>query len=47
MIHLREIRIERGEDSPADVYPFHVPPLRDLDRVELATPITFLGRRQS
>ncbi len=40
-IHLREVRIEH-ENSPADVYPFHVPTLRELDCVALTTPITFL-----
>jgi len=41
-MHLREIRIERNQEDVADVYPFHVPTLRELAGVELTTPITFL-----
>lgn len=42
MIYLRSLALERSPDTPI-VYPFTVPAVASLDRLELVTPVTFFA----
>jgi predicted ATPase len=42
MAHLRSIQLKEVPDGTADVFPFSVPIIRQLEHVELDQPITFL-----
>lgn len=42
MIYLRTLALERPPDTPI-VYPFTVPAVASLDRLELVTPVTFFA----
>jgi predicted ATPase len=41
MIHLRAISTDGSDALQQDAYPFHVPVIRALERLEFTTPVTF------